>query len=159
PPPGLAEPPALPSRAPCGPSRTTALRGGGPAPDGFQGGGERALGPLHLRPWAHVNSTRGGAPGARLPRRPRAVPDLSQPAAAHTRRPPRNAGQRARGISPLTRHHIGGQRHPPGIENRLQHFDLWHVRAIVLAVTTLAEPPSRTVADALALGLSPCPRW
>ena len=82
-----------------------------------------------------------------------------QPASAQTRLHPLNAGQRERVISTLTRHHIGGQRHPQGIENRLHHFDLWHGRAIVLAVTTLAEPPSRTVADALALGLSPCPRW
>src|SRR5437879_13896159 len=64
--------------------------GGFPAPDGFQGGVELALGQLHLRQWAQVKITRGGKPGSRLPRRHLAVTDISYPASDTTHLHPTN---------------------------------------------------------------------
>src|SRR5712691_790192 len=109
-------------------------------PERLQGRVELALGPLHLRQRAQGKILRGSHPGSRLTRRHCAVPHLEQPAPTYTRLPPCHTGEREPVIRPFPRHHIGGQRHPQGVQHRLHHFDLRQVGAIILAVTALEEP-------------------
>jgi hypothetical protein len=70
-------------------------------------------------------------------RRHLAVADNQQAASAHTLLHPLDTWNVQGIISPLARHYIGGQGHPQRIENRLHHFDLRQIRAIILAMAKL----------------------
>ena len=112
-------------------------------PPGLKCLGTLALGQLDLRKRTQVTITRGGDEGARLTRRHLAVAHIPQPAPSHTRLHPSNTGYIEGGIGTCPRHHIRGQRPPSRIKNGLHDFDVRQIRAIILAVATLAEAPFR----------------
>ena len=66
-----------------------------------------------------------------------AVTDEQQATATQTVLNPLDTRDIERIIGALARHYIGGERHPQGIENRLHHFDLGQIRAIILAMAKL----------------------
>ena len=66
-----------------------------------------------------------------------AVADKQQATAAQTLLHPLDTRDIQGIIGALARHHIGGQGHPQRIENRLHHFDLRQIRAMILAMAKL----------------------